>query len=179
MLDDTEAPRAPLDWIAPIHGELVLVNRVLADSYVALEPRENDANETTIAGGVLGAIDRGAGTSLVLKDVGDASARSSIVVSEDGTSFFVVTHLDGEGGPDLRVAARDVPDDDYDETDSTFDVGFVGVVLFDGSSSWEMASERMLYAFAEVKKGTYAIAVSEERETEGGKRYRVIRFRKS
>lgn len=179
MLNDTETPSAPLDWAEPIHGELVLVDRVQADGWQQLEPGEADEDEQEIVPGVLAKVERGAGTSFVIKTPAEERpSKTGFVVPEEG-GLLIVTHLAGDGGPDIRVAARDVPDDAYASTEASFDAGFVGVVLFDGASSWEMASEHMLYVFAEIPKGTYAVDVSSERTTEAGKRFRVIRLRRT
>ena len=174
MLNDTEVPSAPQEWIGAVHGALVLVDRVRADGWEMIDdPAGVDAAE--VVPGVLSTVERGAGLSLMLAEPDETSR--SCLLDLDGAGVLVVTHLGGEGGPDLRVAARDVPDEAYTATEVTFEAGFVGVVLFDGSSSWEMASERMLYAFAETRKGYYQVDVCPETRTESGKRLRVVRLR--
>lgn len=176
MLNDTEVPTAPLQWAARVHGDLVLVDRVQADAWEPFEEGATPEGATVLVEGVLSTVSRGSGTSLMLET--DAASKTGLVTVGDDT-ILVVTHIGGEGGPDLRVAAQDVPDDAYTATGATFTAGFVGVVLFDGSSTWEMASEQMLYAFAEVKKGDYAVSVSGERETDSGKKLRVVRLKRS
>ncbi len=174
MLNDTEAPTAPMEWAAPVHGDLVLVDRVRADSWEPLDAGEQDDSEATLVEGVLATVERGAGPSLLLKSSVEGSRTCLLSLDEGG--FLVVTHLGGEGGPDVKVAARDVPADAFTDTGATITIGFVGAVLFDGGSTWEMASEQFVYAFAEPRKGDYAVSVADERETESGKRFRVIKL---
>lgn len=176
MLNDTEVPTAPLEWAAKVHGDLVLVDRVQSDGWEPFEDGSQPGDATVVVEGVLSTVSRGAGTSLVVHTA-DATSKSTLVGVGDDT-ILVVTHIGGDGGPDLRVAAQDVPDDAFTATEATFTAGFVGVVLFDGSSTWEMASERMLYVFAEAKKGDYVVSVCDERTTESGKPFRVIRLRR-
>jgi hypothetical protein len=173
MVTDTEAPTAPLTWAESIHGDLVLVDRLRADGWEQLERGMETPTATTIIDGVLSTIERGAGTSLLLHT--PAGPSFTAAVSVEGGPVLIVTHLGGSGSEEALEAARQIPDEAYVATDATFTVGYVGGVLFDGSASWEMASESMLYVYVQAK-GEYRVDVVAE-HGEGERRVRVIRLR--
>lgn len=173
MVTDTEAPSAPLQWAESIHGDLVLVDRLQADGWEQLERGAETPTARSLVEGVLSTISRGAGTSLLLHTPDGPACTAP--VSLEGGSVLLVTHLGGSGSPEVLEAAQQIPDDAYLATDATFTVGYVGAVLFDGSASWEMASESMLYVYVQAK-GDYHVDVVRE-HGEGDRRVRVIRLR--
>lgn len=173
MVTDTEAPTAPLEWAESIHGDLVLLDRLRADGWEQLERGAATPSAKTLVEGVLSTIERGAGTSLLLHTPTEPSFTA--VTSLDGGAVLVVTHLGGSGSEEALEAAKQIPDDAFEATEATFSVGYVGGVLFDGSASWEMASESMLYVYVQAK-GEYRVDVAAE-HGEGERRVRVIRLR--
>lgn len=173
MVSDTEVPSAPLTWADSIHGDLVLVDRVQADGWLQADRGEPDPSEAPIVPDILSSISRGAGTSLRLVTPPGQSATTLEV--HDGR-IFVITDLNGPGDDALRSVPATMPEDAFVATGAPFTIGFVGLVLFDGTASWEMVSESMLYVFAEVPKGDYQIDVCAEHPV-GDKKIRVFRLR--
>ena len=173
MVQDTEVPKAPLEWAESIHGDLVLVDRVQADGWEQIERGSTDEHESSVLDGVLATTSRGAGLSLKLAT--PEGPAFSAVASDESGRVDVVTVLGGEGTGEVLDAARALGDDVFESTEVELEIGFVGLVLFDGSASWEMASESMLYVYGTTPKGTYRVSVAREAEA-AGQRVRVIRL---